>query len=190
MVSKDNSVLHIFTKWLIFLCCWFFLFPTLESLMLLYFKYFPLHWLFFSAHIFSILKHTYALLLTIWSCGLSSYFSFWQSDFSGPRQTWVQILAEWLTKCMLLSRFSHVWLCVTPWTAAYQASPSMGFSRQEHWSGVIAFSLLSAWLLAIFLISLALVTSSVNGDNNSTYPIGILRGLNAHSKCSINDKYC
>ena len=36
----------------------------------------------------------------------------------------------------LLSRFSRVQLCVTPWTAAYQASPSVGFSRQEHWSGV------------------------------------------------------
>ena len=36
---------------------------------------------------------------------------------------------------LLLSRFSHVQLCATPWTAAYQASPSMGFSRQEHWSG-------------------------------------------------------
>ena len=31
---------------------------------------------------------------------------------------------------------SHVWLLVTPWTAAYQAPPSMGFSRQEYWSGV------------------------------------------------------
>ena len=37
---------------------------------------------------------------------------------------------------LLLSRFSRVQLCVTPWTAAYQASPSMGFSRQEHWSGL------------------------------------------------------
>ena len=37
---------------------------------------------------------------------------------------------------LLLSCFSHVWLCVTPWTAAYQASPSMGFSKQEHWSGL------------------------------------------------------
>jgi len=27
-------------------------------------------------------------------------------------------------------------LCATPRTAAYQASPSMGFSRQEHWSGL------------------------------------------------------
>ena len=37
---------------------------------------------------------------------------------------------------LLLSRFSRVQLCATPWTAAYQASPSMGFSRQEHWSGL------------------------------------------------------
>ena len=31
---------------------------------------------------------------------------------------------------------SHVQLLVTPWTAAHQAPPSMGFSRQEYWSGV------------------------------------------------------
>ena len=36
---------------------------------------------------------------------------------------------------LLLSRFSCVRLCVTPETAAHQASPSLGFSRQEHWSG-------------------------------------------------------
>ena len=36
----------------------------------------------------------------------------------------------------LLCRFSHVQLCAPPWTAAHQASPSMGFSRQEHWSGL------------------------------------------------------
>ena len=37
---------------------------------------------------------------------------------------------------LLLSRFSRVRLCATPWTAAYQTSPSMGFSRQEHWSAL------------------------------------------------------
>ena len=37
---------------------------------------------------------------------------------------------------LLLSRFSRVRLCVTPWTAALQAPPSLGFSRQEHWSGL------------------------------------------------------
>ena len=31
---------------------------------------------------------------------------------------------------------SHVQLFATPWTVAYQASPSMGFFRQEYWSGV------------------------------------------------------
>ena len=31
---------------------------------------------------------------------------------------------------------SRVQLLATPWTAAYQAPPSMGFSRQEYWSGV------------------------------------------------------
>ena len=31
---------------------------------------------------------------------------------------------------------SHVGLFATPWTVAYQAPPSMGFSRQEYWSGV------------------------------------------------------
>ena len=36
----------------------------------------------------------------------------------------------------LLSRFSRVRLLATTWTAAYQAPLSMGFSRQEYWSGV------------------------------------------------------
>ena len=37
--------------------------------------------------------------------------------------------------CML-SHFSRFQLCVTPWMAAHQAPLSMGFSRQEHWSGL------------------------------------------------------
>ena len=40
---------------------------------------------------------------------------------------------KWKVKVKLLSR---VRLLATPWTAAHQAPPSMGFSRQEHWSGV------------------------------------------------------
>ena len=40
---------------------------------------------------------------------------------------------KWKVKVKLLSR---VQLLVTPWTAAYQAPPSMGFSRQQYWSGV------------------------------------------------------
>ena len=37
---------------------------------------------------------------------------------------------------LLLSRFSRVRLCATPWTAAYQVPPFMGLSRQEYWSGL------------------------------------------------------
>ena len=37
---------------------------------------------------------------------------------------------------LMLSRFSRVRLCVTPQMAAHQAPPSLGFSRQEHWSGL------------------------------------------------------
>ena len=35
-----------------------------------------------------------------------------------------------------MKSLSHVRLLATPWTAAHQAPPSMGFSRQEYWSGV------------------------------------------------------
>ena len=37
---------------------------------------------------------------------------------------------------LLLSCFSRVQLCVTPWTAAHQAPLSTGVSRQEYWSGL------------------------------------------------------
>ena len=37
---------------------------------------------------------------------------------------------------LLLSHFSRVQLCATPQTAAHQAPPSLGSSRQEYWSGL------------------------------------------------------
>ena len=37
---------------------------------------------------------------------------------------------------MKVKSFSHVRLFATPWTVAYQAPPSIGFSRQEYWSGL------------------------------------------------------
>ena len=50
---------------------------------------------------------------------------------------WVDIFVynawKWKVKVKLLSR---VQLSATPWTAAFQALPSMGFSRQEYWGGV------------------------------------------------------
>ena len=60
---------------------------------------------------------------------------------------WVAIsfsnAAKWKVKGKSLS---CVWLSATPWTAAYQAPPSMGFSRQEYWSEVPLPFLLSVEL--------------------------------------------
>ena len=55
---------------------------------------------------------------------------------------------------LLLSRFSRVRLCATPETASYQAPPSLGFSRQEHWSGYKMNELL---LLNIYISKSAIV---------------------------------
>jgi len=40
---------------------------------------------------------------------------------------YIYFMWKWITR---------VWLFATPWTVAYQAPPSMGFSRQEYWSGL------------------------------------------------------
>ena len=64
----------------------------------------------------------------------------------GSSRDWTQVsriagrfFTSWATRethyipLLLLSRFSRVWLCVTPETAAHL---SLGFCRQEHWSGL------------------------------------------------------
>ena len=43
---------------------------------------------------------------------------------------------HFLLQCMKVKSLSRVRLLAPPWTAAYQAPPSMGFSRQEYWSGL------------------------------------------------------
>ena len=65
---------------------------------------------------------------------------------------------KWKVNVKSLSR---VWLLVTSWSAAYRAPPSMGFSRQEYWSGLPLPSLLGnhSFLKYIFnpLLSLLLM---------------------------------
>ena len=58
---------------------------------------------------------------------------------------WVAISSSnaWKWK-MKVKSLSRVWLLATPWTAAYQAPPSMGFSGQQYWSGVPFLVLLSS----------------------------------------------
>jgi len=58
---------------------------------------------------------------------------------------------------------SRVRLLAAPWTAAYQAPPSMGFSRQEYWSGVplpspdLILNCLTADFYYIFMLFKALL---------------------------------
>ena len=61
---------------------------------------------------------------------------------------------------MKVKSLSRVQLLATPWTAAHQASPSMGFSRQEYWSGVPLPSLAYVHLKQNFEV-FKVLTSSV-----------------------------
>ena len=71
---------------------------------------------------------------------------------------------------LLLSRFSRVRLCATPWTAAYQAPPSMGFSWQEYWSG----------------LPLPSLTKKLHGTKNNCVHIQL--GQNYGQKIQTNQK--
>ena len=70
-------------------------------------------------------------------------FIFWSSkitadgDCSHEIKRYLLLGREAVTNLLLLlSCFSRVRLCATPETAAHQAPPFLGFSRQEHWSGL------------------------------------------------------
>ena len=61
----------------------------------------------------------------------------------------IYCIITWLL--LLLSCFSHVRLCATPQTAVQQAPLSLGFSRQEHWSG-LPFPSPVIWLYYIIIV--------------------------------------
>ena len=63
-----------------------------------------------------------------------------------------QIILKFIWKHSEVKSLTHVWLFVTPWTAAHQAPPSMGFFRQEYGSGVPLPSPYK-WLLLLLLLS-------------------------------------
>ena len=87
---------------------------------------------------------------------------------------WVAIAFSnaWKWKVKVKS-LSCVQLLATPWTAAYQAPPSTGFSRQEYWSGVPSPSPQDMWhLFSIFLLRRNLDWMS----HKSSYSSKILHG--------------
>ena len=61
----------------------------------------------------------------------------------------------------------------TPWIAVYQALPSMGFSRQEYWSGVLLPSL-ACFILPHFFLSICIASAlaDVSSCSEATFSMG------------------
>ena len=78
------------------------------------------------------------LLYVVWSdCISFVIFDNHKTPKEYPDDSGSQILLpSKTTNVCMPSHFSHVWLFVTLWTVAHQASLSIGFSRQEDWSGL------------------------------------------------------
>ena len=103
---------------------------------------------------------------------------------------------------------SHVRLLATPWTAAYQAPPSMGFSRQEYWNGAPLPSPLktltitlknfflpvsgnhpSSFFLSVQIVCIFLACCGTTLTNYKKSPVGNLIGvaINVQINCGKND---
>ena len=91
---------------------------------------------------------------------------------------------------------------VTPWTAAYQAPPSMGFSRQEYWSGVplpspnISFRSTKTFVSTVSLMLLKVHVHSFSCSSRVflwwgtpiVLPRPCIRNLSVHRKCWVSSK--
>ena len=77
---------------------------------------------------------------------------------------------HFLLQCMKVKLLSCVQLVATTWTAAYQAPPSMGFSRQEYWSGV---PLPSPFVCLVLLKCPLLETNAENVIINCTHVLSV-----------------
>ena len=75
-------------------------------------------------------------LLESGSTGMFAKLNPWPYSQSSKSDSLKRTLESEFYMLLLLSHFSRVRLCATPETAAHQAPPSLGFSRQEYWSGL------------------------------------------------------
>ena len=107
---------------------------------------------------------------------------------------------------LLLSCFGRVRLCATPWTAAHQAPLSMGFSRQEYWSGVplpspilyvsiLIFDFLILYSLCHVIVPvscglLLLLHSSLSSFFCSALYVPVSRGLLLSLHSSLSSFFC
>ena len=92
-------------------------------------------------HLCMNLLATYIYIWHHWLHGRKSEWTLGVGDGQGGLascNSWGRKESDWVTevKWSEVKSLSCVWLFATPWTVAYQAFPSMGFSRQEYWSGL------------------------------------------------------
>ena len=101
-----------------------------------------------------------------WISGSSRFTYFWSLAW--------RILSITLLVCAVLSHFSHVRLFVTLWTIACQAFLSMGFSRQEYWSGFPFPSPASVWDECNCVVVWAFFGIAFLWDWNENWPFPVL----------------
>ena len=94
----------------------------------------------------------------------------------------------------MLSRFSRVRLCATPQTEAQQGPSSLGFSRQEHWSGFILwrglpYSNKGVHSLMIQILSLFIMWDT-HGLHNGADTEGYKPKVNSHHKKEEGHRLC
>ena len=77
-----------------------------------------------------------------------------------------------------MKSLSHVQFLVTPWTVDYQAPLSMGFSRQEYWSGLPLPSPEDLPNPRIELVSAALKADSLPSEPPGKAKVGLVQDLN------------
>ena len=90
---------------------------------------------------------------------------------------------------LLLSRFSHVWLCATPLMEAHEAPPSLGFSRQEHWSGLplpSRLTLLQSLIIYRTILLINCFKSSHHFRSKLSHMLGNTRNNNLVNKQNTN----
>ena len=102
---------------------------------------------------------------------------------------------HFLPQCMKGKSLSRIRLLATPWTAAYQAPPSMGFSRQEYWSGVPSPSPLKWYELFYLLESCGIWNTMIFNENSSgkwgkgSIQLNSFKNTKCHCE-GIVDGYC
>ena len=75
-------------------------------------------------------------MMLILASDIYNKWSLWRGEEWASRKFYISIVFDFRLPACVLHRFSRVWLFATPWTVAHQALLCMGFSRQEHWSGL------------------------------------------------------